>query len=81
MTVSRAQETVARGFEKYLSLCLTPMGLISYLRTFESATCEAKNGSVKQPDCQFLPRILPHGRTTKWPSLVVELAFRGPLRN
>lgn len=75
MTVSRPNETAARVFEKYLFLCLTPMGLIDCLRTFGSATCEAENGSAKQPDCQFLPRRLPRDRTTKWPSFVVETGF------
>ncbi|KAJ5507098.1 hypothetical protein N7527_009241 [Penicillium freii] len=71
MTVSRAHETAARVFEKHLFFCLIPMGLDDCLRTFGSATCEAENGSAKQPDCQFLPRRLPRGRTAKWPSLVL----------
>ncbi|KAJ5979464.1 hypothetical protein N7501_002806 [Penicillium viridicatum] len=75
MPVSRAHETVARVFEKHLFFCLIPMGLDDCLRTFGSATCEAENGSAKQPDCQFLPRRLSGGRTAKWPSLEVETAF------
>ncbi|KAJ5602354.1 hypothetical protein N7537_005310 [Penicillium hordei] len=75
MTVSRAHKTATRVFEKHLFFSLIPMGLDGCLRTFGSATCEAENGSAKQPDCQFLPRRLPRGRTTKWPSLVVESGF------
>ncbi|KAJ9481155.1 hypothetical protein VN97_g12346 [Penicillium thymicola] len=75
MTVSRAPETAARAFKKQLFLCLLPMGLFNCLRTFGSATCEAENGSAKQPDCQFLPRRPPRDRTTKWPSLAVETGF------
>ncbi|KAJ5836541.1 hypothetical protein N7447_002567 [Penicillium robsamsonii] len=75
MTVSRAHEIAARVFERLLFECLKPMGLDDCLRTFGSATCQAENGSAKQPDCQFLPKRLPRARTKKWPSVVVETGF------
>ncbi|QSS52441.1 hypothetical protein I7I53_08071 [Histoplasma capsulatum var. duboisii H88] len=31
----------------------------------------------KEPDCSYRPRILPAGRATKWPSMVVEVANSG----
>lgn len=75
MTVSRAHEIAARLFERLFFDCLKPMDLDKHLQSFGSATCEAENGSAKQPDCQFLPKRLPRARTKKWPSVVVETGF------
>lgn len=72
MTVSRAHEIAATEFQRILTTCLIPMGLNGCLKCFGSATCVADDGSAKQPDCQFLPKRPPPGRTTKWPSLVIE---------
>lgn len=75
MPVSRTHEIAARVFDRLLFDCLKPMDLDHSLQSFGSATCEAENGSVKQPDCQFLPARLPQARTKKWPSVVVEAGF------
>lgn len=45
------------------------------LQLFGSAACCAESGSCKQPDLSFLPFQLPHGRTDKWPSMVVETTY------
>lgn len=75
MPPSRAHEVASHLFERFLFKSLEPMGLERCLRSFGSAACVAANGSAKQPDCQFLPKRLPRGRTNEWPSVVVETGF------
>ncbi|OJD14127.1 hypothetical protein AJ78_05502 [Emergomyces pasteurianus Ep9510] len=71
--VLRPHEQASRGFDKLLDDALRPMGLDNQLGLCGSARVYGPQRD-KQPDCSYLPRILPAGRSTRWPSVVVETA-------
>ncbi|OJJ44485.1 hypothetical protein ASPZODRAFT_18675 [Penicilliopsis zonata CBS 506.65] len=53
---------------------LFQMGLEDDLKTLGHADVEAGN-HTQQPDHSYQPKVLPYGRSSKWPSVVIETGF------
>lgn len=71
---TRTHEVAHQTWEVLFFEALSPT-LRRGLQFFGSAACCAESGSCKQPDLSFLPFQLPHGRSDKWPSMVVETSY------
>ena len=73
MTKSKAHETASMTFQKILFEALQPTGLLRHLKEFGSATHYASLGG-KEPDLSWRPSRVPRGRSSYWPSAVLEVA-------
>lgn len=63
----------AGAFNKALMKAVQPMGLIDALRYLQDVTCQEEDRQ-QAPDHAWGPRRLPHGRSRKWPTVVLEIA-------
>ncbi|OJD23704.1 hypothetical protein ACJ73_04936 [Blastomyces percursus] len=66
-------EGASRVFEMLLENAIRSMGLERELGLQGRARIHGPQRD-KEPDCSYSPRALPAGRTTRWPSMVVEVA-------
>ncbi|EEH05101.1 conserved hypothetical protein [Histoplasma capsulatum G186AR] len=71
--VLRPHERASRVFERLLQDAIRPMGLEEQIGLDGTARIHGLQRD-KEPDCSYRPRILPAGRATQWPSMVVEVA-------
>ncbi|EER45179.1 conserved hypothetical protein [Histoplasma capsulatum H143] len=69
----RPHGRASRVFERLLQDAIRPMGLEEDIGLDGTARVHGLQRD-KESDCSYRPRILPAGRATKWPSMVVEVA-------
>ena len=74
MPVSEPHEQAAQVFEEVFLEAVEKIGMKRSLSKTGSKTCKDTGGG-KQADLSYLPRRLPRGRSRRWPSMVLELAF------
>lgn len=77
MTESQAHGAAGSNFDILMQNALQSMGLQTKLKYTRTASRHGKDGS-KRPDCQYSPVRLPRGRTTDWPTVVLEVSFSEP---
>lgn len=74
--VLRLHERASRLFDKLIIDALRPMGLDKELGLDGKARVHSSQRD-KEPACSYCPRTLPTGRSSRWPSMVVEVAYAG----
>ncbi|KAL4786807.1 hypothetical protein BJX76DRAFT_346007 [Aspergillus varians] len=74
MTKSGPHETAAEALNEEILAAISTMGLKGTLFKLGSRTQVAPMGK-KEPDKSWLPKRLPRGRSSEWPSVVLEVAF------
>ena len=74
MPVSEPHEQVAQVFGEVFLEAVEKVGMKRSLSKTGGKTCKDTGGG-KQAELSYLPRRLPRGRSRRWPSMVLELAF------